>query len=191
MDDEFGVKRVTCAIIRPGSELMKGQCGPVDTIMLDKPRTQYSVIQEEIRRVFPKDFEFTSLAVPSLLLAVEVLAIDLEREASADRVNEVLSKTQRVILVEGYDGLGSTDAIFEYFRRAVRPSADIYELCVWYEHVEVTNHRIKLVQAFDPHSIQIPEVIDAIRALKSRENMQQSINRTNKALKILNPGVYP
>lgn len=191
LDDEFSVKRVTCTLIRPGSEPMRGHQGPVDTIMLDKPYVKQSTIHKEMRRILQKDFQITSLAVPSILMAVEVVTVDLEREVTAEQTIEILSKTKRIILVKSYDGLHSTDAIFEYIRRTARPSADIYELCIWFEHVEAANRRIKLVQAFDPHCIQIPEVIDAIRALAGKEEMRESFHRTNKALRLLNPGIYP
>jgi glyceraldehyde-3-phosphate dehydrogenase (NAD(P)) len=191
LDDAFGVKSVICVIIRLGSEPMKGHHGPVDTIMLDKPYAEHSAISREMRYLFPKNFLLTSLAVPSILLAVEIVIVDLNREVSAEQVIELLAKTRRVILVKSDDGLHSTDAIFEYIRRTARPSADIYELCVWYEHIEASNRRLKIVQAFDPHCIQTPEIIDAIRALCSVKEKEESLNQTNKALRLLNPGIYP
>lgn len=187
IDQEFGVKHVTCTIIRPGSELMRGHLGPVDTIMLDKLDT----IHEEMKLLLHNNLLFSSLAIPSILLAVEVVIVELEHEASTRQVIKILSKTPRIILVKSEDGLNSTDAIFEYIRRTARPSADVYELCIWNENVEATQHRLKLVQAFDPHCIQIPEVIDAIRALAGIKEMHESFNRTNKALGLLNPGTYP
>jgi hypothetical protein len=108
-----------------------------------------------------------------------------------EKIVDLFCKVPRTIMVRGNKGLRSTDAIFEYIRRVVRSSADIYELCTWYEHIEVANYTLKLTQAFDPHCIQTPEVIDAIRALKTKVEMSGSFNRTNLALRILDPGVYP
>jgi glyceraldehyde-3-phosphate dehydrogenase (NAD(P)) len=191
LDGEFNVKRAICTSVQPGFEPMRGHHGPVDTIVLDRPYVEQRVLREEMRHMFPKDLLFTFLAIPSILLAVEVVTVDLEREVSAEQVIELLSKIPRVILVKSTNGLPSTDAIFEYIRRVARPSADIYELCVWCEHVELTGRRLKLVQTFDPHCVHIPEVVDAVRALAGREEMQKSFNRTNKTLRILNPGIYP
>ena len=191
LDVEFGVKRVMCTLIRPGSEPMRDHYGPVDTMVLDKPDVAQSVLRDEMRQMFRKDVTFASIAVPSILLAVEVVVIDLERNASAQQVIDLLFGIPRIILVKSSMRLHSIDAIFEYIRRVARPSADVYELCVWYEHVKVSEHRLKLVQAFDPHCVQTPEIIDAIRALAGREEMQESFNRTNKALKLLSPGIYP
>jgi glyceraldehyde-3-phosphate dehydrogenase/erythrose-4-phosphate dehydrogenase len=76
-------------------------------------------------------------------------------------------------------------------RRTGRTSGDIYELCIWDEQIEIANNKLKLVQAFDPHCVQTPEVIDAIRALVGEEKMEESFKRTNEALRLLKPGKYP
>jgi glyceraldehyde-3-phosphate dehydrogenase (NAD(P)) len=170
---------------------MKGHYGPVDTIIPDRPYVAQNILREEMQQMLPKDIIFTSLAVPSILLAVEVVAIDLEQEASEEKVTDLLSRIPRTILIRSSLGLHSTDSVFEYMRRVVRPFADIYELCIWREHVEVTNCGVKLVQAFDPHCVQTPEIIDAMRALTGKVKQAESLNRTDKALKILSPGVYP
>jgi len=190
LDIEFGVKRATCTFIRPGSEPMRSY-GPIDTIIPEIPYVKENILNEELQRLFPKNVNFHSLFVPSILLAVQTLTIDLEQKATMEKIVELFCKVPRTIMVRGNKGLRSTDAIFEYFRRVVRSSADIYELCTWYEHIEVENCMLKLTQAFDPHCIQTPEIIDAIRALKTSVEMTESFNRTNLALKILNPGVYP
>lgn len=191
LDLQFGIKQATCTLIRPGSEPMRGHSGPVDTIIPDRPYVVQRILHEEMRHLFSKDIIFTSLAVPSILLAVHVMTIELERKTSEENVTDLLCTIPRTILVRSSMGLHSTDTIFEYMRRVVRPSGDIYELCTWHEHVEVTNCRLKLVQAFDPHCVQTPEIIDAIRALTGKVKMAESLNRTNKALGVLSPGIYP
>jgi glyceraldehyde-3-phosphate dehydrogenase (NAD(P)) len=191
LDVEFGIKHVTCTLIRPGTEPMRGHHGPVDTIIPDEPYVEHGVLRVEMEQLLQEDVTSTSFAVPSILLAVEAVVVDLKRTASTEDVIDLLRSIPRSILVRSDMGLHSTDAIFEYMRRVVRPSADIYEVCTWHEHVEAIDRRLKLVQAFDPHCVQTPEVIDAIRALASQEKMEESFNRTNKALKILNPEMYP
>lgn len=191
LDNEFGIKHVTCTLIRPGTEPMRGHSGPVDTIIPDKPYVAHKTLRDEMRQMFPKDVIFTSFAVPSILLAVEAVVVDLERRASTKKVIDILCRIPRSILVRSDMGLHSTDAIFEYIRRVVRPSADIYEVCAWHEHIEAINGRLKIVQAFDPHCVQTPEVIDAIRALANTTTLDRSLKMTNEALRILSPGTYP
>jgi glyceraldehyde-3-phosphate dehydrogenase (NAD(P)) len=191
LDVEFGIKHATCTLIRPGTEPMRGNHGPVDTIIPEKPYVAHKTLRDEMQQMFPKDVIFTSFAVPSILLAVEAVAVDLERKASTKNVIDLLCRIPRSILVRGDMGLHSTDAIFEYMRRVARPSADIYEVCVWHGHVEAINGRLKLVQAFDPHCVQTPEVIDAIRALANTTTLEKSLKLTDNALKILSLGIYP
>ncbi|MCK4424410.1 type II glyceraldehyde-3-phosphate dehydrogenase [Candidatus Bathyarchaeota archaeon] len=191
LDVEFGIKHTTCTLILPGTEPMRGHHGPVDTIIPDKPYVAHDTLRVEMQQMLPRSFTFTSFAVPSILLAVGAVVVDLEQTTSTENVIDLLCRIPRSILVRSDMGLHSTDAIFEYIRRVARPSADIYEVCTWREHVEAINCRLKLVQAFDPHCVQTPEVIDAIRALASEEKMEESFNRTNEALGLLSPGIYP
>jgi len=191
LDVKFGINHVICTLIRPGTEPMRGYQGPVDTIIPDKPYVAYKSFRNEMQQMFPKDIIFTSLMVPSMLLAVEVIVVDLERRASTENVIDLLCRVPRSIVVRSDMGLHSTDAIFEYIRRVARPSADIYEVCVWHELAEAINDRLKLVQAFDPHCVQIPEVIDAVRALANITTREKSSKLTDKALKMLRSGIYP
>ncbi len=104
---------------------------------------------------------------------------------------KLLSNIQRIVLVNTDRGLVSTDAIFEYFRRIGRSIGDLYELFIWEDLIEVNNSILKLIGAFDPHSIQIPEIVDGIRALTKITNLEDSIKMTNQALKIVPPSSYP
>jgi len=75
--------------------------------------------------------------------------------------------------------------VSEFFRR-IRPfSADIYQVCVWKEQVETQDTALKLTQAIDPHSVHIPEVIDAVRALTTKIPKDESKKLTDRALSIL------
>ncbi len=191
LDVEFGIKHATCTFIRPGSEPMRGQHGPVDTMIPTEPYVTSKKLRDEMRQIFPKSVMFTSIAVPSILLAIQVVVVDLEQKASRENVIDRFCSIPRSILARGNMGLHSTDTIFEYIRRVVRPFADVYEICTWHEHVEAIDCRLKLVQAFDPHCVQTPEIIDAMRALTGKEEMEESFNRTNKSLRLLSPGIYP
>jgi glyceraldehyde-3-phosphate dehydrogenase (NAD(P)) len=190
LGSKFGIKDVQCTFIMPGAEPMRGQTGPVDTIIPDKPAL-WGVVKEEYLQIMPKPLMLSSLKVPSNLLGIACIVVQLNSKFSTDDVIAVLSETPRVILVRSEKGLDLTDSIFEYVRRTVRSSADVYEVCVWHEQIEVMGNTLKLVQAFDSHCVQTPEVIDAIRALAGKEEMEKSFYQTNKALGILSPGEYP
>jgi len=186
----LSIEEISGVLIKAGSEPMRGSLGPVDTIIPDEPDT-CQLIKDEIRYLMPKPIVLSSFKVPSILLSVGSVVIRIKKEASLSDVKELLSKTVRTIIVKGKVGLCSTDSIFEYIRRTGRPSGDVYETCIWDEQIEITNNKLKLVQAFDSHCVQTPEIIDAIRALASEQSMEESFKRTNEALRILKPGTYP
>jgi len=190
LDACFSVEEVLCTFVNVGSEPMHASLGPVDTIASEKPNT-LQLIKDEIDYVMPKHVILSSFRVPSILLSVASIVLRLKEKAILNDVKAMLNKNARTVLLKGEKGLNSTDSIFEYFRRAVRASGDIYEVCVWNEQIEVTNDKVKLVQAFDPHCVQTPEIIDAIRVLTSEEELEESFKRTNEALKLLRPGTYP
>jgi len=190
LNAEFCIEEILCTFIRVGSEPMQASLGPVDTIVPDKT-TVLQLIRDEIRYLMPKPIILSSFKVPSILLSIESIVVRLEEEFSLSDVKDVLSKNARTIVVKDEEGLRSTDSIFEYIRRIGRSSGDIYEVCIWDKQIEITNGKLKLVQAFDPHCVQTPEVIDAIRALAGEEKMEESFNRTNEALRLLSPGTYP
>lgn len=190
MNTNFGIKNTNCTFIMPGAEPMLGQTDPVDTIIPDKPLLLQS-IKNELMQIMPKPLMLSSFRVPSIFLGVGCMFVRLGRKFSLDDVINTLSKIPRIIIVKGDYGLNATDSILEYIRRISRSFADVYEVCVWHEQIEATENTLKLVQAFDPHCVQTPEIIDAVRALAGKEGMEESFKQTNKTLGILSPGVYP
>lgn len=190
LNEKFCVEEVHCTFIRAGSEPMQASLGPVDTIVPDK-MSILKLIRDEIRQVMPNPITLSSFKVPSILLSVATIVVRLKKKASLNDVKDVLGKDARMIVIKGDEGLYSTDSVFEFIRRAGRPSGDIYEVCIWDEQTEITNDKLKLVQTFDPHCVQTPEVIDATRALTSELEMEESFNRTNEALRLLGARTYP
>lgn len=140
----------------------------------------------ELSRILGKVEVFlSSIKVPSILLDTQSIFVELTKQTSANAVAELLARTPRVVTVSGKRGLFSTDAIFEFFRR-IRPiSGDIYEVCVWKEQIEVQGRIIKFTQTLDPHSVHIPEAIDALRAMTMKISFNESLRRTNKSLRIM------
>jgi hypothetical protein len=78
-----------------------------------------------------------------------------------------------VVLIENERGLFSTDAIFEFFRRIRLFAGDIYEVCVWKEQIKVYDQIVEFTQTLDPHSVHIPELIDAIRAVTTKISIKE------------------
>lgn len=93
--------------------------------------------------------------------------------------------------MESKAGLQSTNLVFEFIRRARRSPGDVYENCVWLDQMEVEGNYLKLIQAIDPHSVHIPEEIDAIRALVGKIPKERSQEATDSSLRTLKLGIYP
>ncbi len=185
----FGIRNIACTLVMPGAEPMHGHLGPVDTIIPEKLGT-LRLLEEEIRSVIPEKVVLFSFTVPSSLLGTASMAIQLDSNASRRDIVESLQEAPRAMLVSSDKGLSSTDAIFEYVRRVRRSSGDIYEVCIWHESVGVTDRMVRLDLAFDPHSVQTPEAIDAARVLGGKETLEESFRETNTSLGTLS-GIHP
>lgn len=174
--------------MRAGSETMRAHQGPVDTIIPELP-TNLQRIGWELKQMFGELKTFlSSVKVPSILFDVHSIFFELTKKAELDTVTNLLLSTPRVFVVSSEAGLFSTDALFEFFRRTRPYSADLYEVCVWKEQIEVNENTLKLTQAVDPHSVHIPEVIDAIRATTTKMPRNESARLTDESLGILRGG---
>lgn len=189
LQQHTNVKKAFCTFVRAGSETMRAHQGPVDTIIPESP-TNLQRIKWELNRILGElDILMSSVKVPSILLDVQPIFFELTQKARSDSVMDLLTNTPRIIVVSSEAGLFSTDSLFEFFRRTRPHSADIYEVCVWKEQVEAHENMVKLVQAVDSHSVHIPEVIDAIRAMTTTMSKNESMRQTDTALGILNAGL--
>jgi glyceraldehyde-3-phosphate dehydrogenase (NAD(P)) len=185
LQQKFGARRVACTFVRAGSETMRAHQGPVDTLIPESPRAT-QLIKMELNRILGKVEAFvSSIKVPSILLDMQSIFVKLTKRTSVNAIAELLARTPRVVTISGKTGLFSTDAVFEFFRR-IRPFAgDIYEVCVWKEHIQVQGRIIKFTQTLDPHSVHIPEAIDAIRAMTTEISFDESLRLTDKSLCIM------
>lgn len=183
--ERFGVKRVACTFVRAGAETMRAHRGPVDTLIPEPPRVVQLTKLELSKTLGKVEVFLSSIKVPSILLDLQSVLVELNKQTSADVVAELLAQSSRIVVVSDEKGLFSTDAIFEFFRR-VRPfSGDVYEVCVWKEQIEVQGRIAKFAQALDPHSVHIPELVDAIRAMTTKITFDESLRRTDKSLRIM------
>jgi glyceraldehyde-3-phosphate dehydrogenase (NAD(P)) len=113
-------KRIFCTFVRAGSETMRANQGPVDTIIPDSS-TNLQGIKRELNQIFGElEFLLSSVKVPSILFDVQSIFLELGKKVRLDIVDDLLSKTPRVALVSGEAGLSSTDSLFEFYRR-LRP----------------------------------------------------------------------
>lgn len=126
-----------------------------------------------------------AVKVPETLAHLHYWSIQLTREASRDEVVDSLRKSSRIKLIRMSDGLTAINTIKEMVADAGRPRADLYEVALWEDLVTVRGDEAFYAYMVDNQAIVVPETVDAIRALTSRErDSAASIATTNAALGI-------
>ena len=181
------IKKARIVLVRRAADPNDDKTGPVNAIT-PNPVTVPSHHGPDVVSVVP-EFEgkilTSAVIVPTTLMHMHTLMVEVEGNIGRDDVLEAIKKTPRIITVKAEEGFSSTAKIIEYGRDLGRLRYDINELVVWEESINVLENEIFLMQAVHQESIVIPENIDCIRAmLQMEEDNFKSIEKTNKAMGI-------
>ena len=131
------------------------------------------------------DLDVVTMAVkvPETLAHLHFWAVQLARKASLKEVVEAFRGSSRIAMIRMSNGLTAINTVKELMADMGRPRGDLYEVALWEDLVTVRNDEAFYAYIVDNQAIVIPETIDAIRALTSREHDSgASIQRTNAAL---------
>ncbi len=165
LDNAFGIKKARVVLIRRGADPAEVSKGPINSIVPD-PVTIPSHHGPDVQKVLPRiDITTTAFAVPTTLMHVHLLNIELGRDVTENDIFEVFSNYPRIRIVSAAEGIGSTSEIIEYARDLGRHRYDMPELVIWRESVKSFGKEMYLTQAVHQESIVVPENIDAIRAM--------------------------
>jgi glyceraldehyde-3-phosphate dehydrogenase (NAD(P)) len=179
----FGVRKVRATLIRRGADPREVKKGPINAIMLNPP-TLPSHHGEDVKTVI-KDLDImtSAVAVPTTLMHVHSVLLELEEKVSKDDVLNALSSAPRIMLLNSERlGVKSTAEIIE-IARDLRPRNDIPELVVIEDSITVNGRELILFQAVHQESIVVPENIDAVRALfQLADNWIDTVRKTDKNL---------
>ncbi len=183
IDKDAGVAKARAVIIRRGADPNESKKGPINSL-IPNPVKLPSHHAEDVRTVLPGLDIFTSaVIVPTTLMHVHAINLELKRNASAVEIEAALSKSARVRLIDASLGLDSTAAIIEYARDMKRPRNDVPEVAVWRDSISVRGNELDYLQAVHQESIVVPENVDAIRAMCETDiTSEESIELTNKSL---------
>ncbi|MFA5771492.1 MAG: type II glyceraldehyde-3-phosphate dehydrogenase [Thermoplasmata archaeon] len=184
LDVNFGIEEVNAAMIRRAVDPNDSTNGPVNAIepVLKVP----SHHGPDVQTIMPHlNISTMAVAVPTTLMHVHCVTVNLKKEATAEQIINVWKKTPRVKMFKGSDGFESTAQIMESARDAKRPRSDLNEIAVWEDGTHVVGKKLYYYQAIHQESDVVPENIDCIRAMMGleKDNMK-SIMKTNKALNI-------
>lgn len=182
--DSFGVKIARVVLIRRGPDPSNIKKGPLNAIV-PNPITVPSHHGPDVQTVMP-DLNITTVGfiVPTTLMHLQTLMVELEKRAKPEDVIKVFRKTKRVRLVSFDDGINSTAQIMELSKDLHGPRSDMMEICVWKESINVKNNELFYTQAVHQESDVVPENIDAIRAMFDLLPKEESILKTDKSLGI-------
>jgi len=165
LDKSFGIRKVRVVLMRRGADPAEDSKGPINSIVPD-PVTIPSHHGPDVQKVLPHiDITTTAFAVPTTLMHVHLLNVELNRDVTEGEIFSAFSQYPRIRIVSASDGIGSTSAIIEYARDLGRHRYDMPELVIWKESVKSFGKEIYLTQAVHQESIVVPENIDAIRAM--------------------------
>lgn len=183
IEKKFGVSKVRVTLIRRGPDPGDSKKGPVNAIVPD-PATVPSHHGPDVNTIFPAmDIMTSAVIVPTTLMHLHTVNVELKDAASTEQIKEVLSNTPRVILVKASEGLKSTAEVMEYARDRGRKRGDLNEIAVWDESINVVGKELFYIQAIHQESDVVPENIDCIRAMmRTITDAKTSIRKTDEAL---------
>ena len=184
IDNEYGVKKVHATIVRRAADPWDIHHGPINAIVpiLKLP----SHHGPDVRTVLPDmDVFTTSMTVPTTVMHVHSVTVDLECKTDVNSVIELFNNTTRLRVVKSSDGIRSTAEIIEYAKDIGRSRGDMPEICIWEETIGVLDNKLFYLQAIHQESNVIPENMDAVRAVTGLCGQEESIRKTNESLSIV------
>ncbi|WP_456468445.1 type II glyceraldehyde-3-phosphate dehydrogenase [Archaeoglobus sp.] len=179
----FRIGRIRATMLRRVVDPKEDKKGLVNGIVPD-PVAIPSHHGPDVKTVLPDvDIVTTAFKLPTTLMHVHSLCIELKESVSPDDVISVLEQEPRIMLVSAGDGFTSTAKIIE-FARELRLRYDLFENVVWRESVGIDGNDLFVTQAVHQEAIVVPENVDAIRAMFELADKKESIRKTNKTLGI-------
>ena len=186
VDQKYGIASVHATMIRRGADPGDIHHGPINAIVpvLEMPSHHGPDVQTVLKNV---ELFTTALSVPSTLMHLHTLTVDLKKKANVENVVELFKNSTRIRVVRNAEHLRSTAEIMEFARDLGRIRGDMPEICVWQEAIGVisnAHNKLLYMQAVHQESDVIPENIDAIRAMTGFKDGQKSIEMTNETFGI-------
>ena len=186
VDQKYGVVSVHATMIRRGADPWDIYHGPINAIVpvLEMPSHHGPDVQTVLHNV---EIFTTALSVPSTLMHLHTLTVDLKKRANVSDVIELFRNSTRIRVVRNAEHLRSTAEIMEFARDIGRLRGDMPEICVWQEAIGVISNaynKLLYMQAVHQESDVVPENIDCIRAMMGFKDGNKSIEITNKCFGI-------
>ncbi|MDA0525512.1 type II glyceraldehyde-3-phosphate dehydrogenase [Methanococcoides alaskense] len=183
LDKEFEIKKARVTLLRRAADPGDIKTGPINAIV-PNPIKLPSHHGPDVKTVIPNlDIATTAVKLPTTLMHLHTVNLELEKECTAEDVESVLAEQSRIRFVG--QGITSTAEIMELAKDLGRPRGDMWENCIWNESITMYEGELYFFQAIHQESDVIPENVDAIRAMMELESdASRSIEITNKTMGI-------
>ena len=183
IDKGVGIEIAHATMIRRGADPWDSDSGPINAIVpvLELPSHHGPDVRTVLHNM---EIFTTAMSIPTTLMHMHSVTVDLKRESSAKEILGIFEKTTRIRLVRNALQVLSTAEVMEMARDEGYPRGDLPSICVWEEGVGTYKKKLFYLQAVHQESDVICENIDAIRAVMGFPDGRKSIEMTNKALNI-------
>ncbi len=186
LDKAYGIESADAVLIRRAADPNDPETGPINGIVLDPPRIP-SHHGPDVQTVLPH-IKITTMAVsvPTTLMHIHAIHTRVKQPTTKEDVVKTFHKATRIITITPEDRITSTNQAAEYAKELGRTRNDLYEIPVWEESVGVMDGKdIYYFQGVHQEANVVPENVDAIRAVTGFNSAEESIQRTNESLGIL------
>lgn len=183
-----GIKKARVFLIRRGADPKEHKRGPINDVV-PNPVTVPSHHGPDVRTILRNlDIVTMAVAVPVTIMHMHMMYIETDGEYGKELVEEAFAKTPRIFLAEAGGGFQSLAQIVEYARDLGRARGDFQEVAIFRESITVNRNELYLMYGVHQESIVVPENIDAVRAMFSLAPKWHSIEKTDRALKLITEG---
>jgi glyceraldehyde-3-phosphate dehydrogenase (NAD(P)) len=127
------------------------------------------------------------MIVPTTLMHMHFLNMELKNFATKEEVIELIKKHSRLGLIEKSTGITSTSQLKEYTSDILRPRGDLWENGIFKDSISILDGTdLYLFQAIHQEADVVVETVDCIRAMVGDvKSAAESIAITNKAVGLI------
>ena len=185
LNKNYGIDSVHATMVRRAADPWDIYHGPINAIVpvLELPSHHGPDVQTVLHDV---NIFTTAMSVPTTLMHMHSLIVDLKKSATAEEILDLFRKTTRIRVVRNAEHVRSTAEVMELAKDFGRLRGDMPEIVVWEEGIGVKGKKLFYLQAIHQESDVVLENIDAIRAATGFKDGKKSIEMTNKALGVNN-----
>jgi glyceraldehyde-3-phosphate dehydrogenase (NAD(P)) len=165
---EIGIEEVLAVLIRRAADPWDSKKGPINAI---KPVLKLPTHHgPDLNTVLPDiPIQSMAVAVPTTIMHLHANQVVLKRGSSTEEIIDLWERSPRLRLISGGDGIVSTAQVMELAKDLDRSRADLFEIAVWMDGINVDGRKLWYYQAVHQESDVVPENVDCIRSMMQLE----------------------